>query len=195
MKACSTKRDQITAIHEAGHVVAYIVLDVDFEYVTIASNGDSRGHVACIRPNDIVDMWEMGDRENAHVRYWVERTLIISFAGNLAQRRAFPRSPWRHGFGIIKSPGGVIPEGAPMIVPESDLGQMSRILYDLFGDDETRFAYHTYIQARAESLVRHNWQKIECVADALLKNRTLSSDEVRRVLFPEMAKIMEAIKQ
>jgi hypothetical protein len=181
------RRRQIKAVHEAGHAVAHVMLGMDFDYATIVANEDSGGHVAMTRPDDVVEMWNCGDRDNPRVRDFVERELIATFAGHIAQRRAFPRSHWQYGFGVMKSPGGFIPEGKPVAIPGSDIQTVIRIIDDLHGHDgdAVRFAYHAYVEARAEALVRQHIKQIEAVAAALLKHDTLTADAIRAIMFPD----------
>ena len=47
---------------------------------------------------------------------------------------------------------------------------------------ETREEFQAKLEARAKALVRELWQEIKIVAAALLKRKTLSCAEVRRLM-------------
>jgi hypothetical protein len=56
-------------------------------------------------------------------------------------------------------------------------------------------AYRARLRARAEELVEAHWPEIRSVARALLKQKTMSEDEVRRVMFPVRGRRRAGIMQ
>ena len=171
-------RPEKIAIHEAGHAVAHVVLGVDFDYATIEPDGDSAGRVAYTRPHYIVESWNDGERDDPRLRIHIENELIITLCGPAAQRIKFPRS--HHNNTITLS------NGEKVLARGTDHSQVTRTIFDLFGpNDQVRWKYERYIAARAHALVEANWNDIEAVANALLKDRRLSEADVRRVMLAQ----------
>jgi hypothetical protein len=110
----------------------------------------------------------------------VERELIITYAGHIAHRKAFPRSNWREGFGEDSS--------SPLVTPGSDLQSALRTIDDLFGVKKICHAYHAFVEARAEHLIQSNWERVEHVTAALLERKRLSVGDVKAAMYPELAK-------
>ena len=97
------RKDAITAHHEAGHAVAKVMLGIDFDYVTIVSDGDAAGHVAMTRPPHILEAHAScnGDPlSDPTLAQRIEHEIIDTLADAEAQRLFFPRSRWRAGVGI-----------------------------------------------------------------------------------------------
>jgi hypothetical protein len=64
-----------------------------------------------------------------------------------------------------------------------------RLVLDLHdGDADVAREHYVYLGFRARALVRTHRDKIERVAQALLKHKTLSADQVRSAMFPDFAK-------
>jgi hypothetical protein len=199
----SDKKKRITAYHEAGHAVIGIVLGFGFDYVTIIPNDDCAGHCVHAQPRKIVKAWGSGERlGNAQVTQWVEHECIVSTAGHLAQRKAFPRHRWRQGFGLREPRSGELETWSRLSIevglaripksvaaPGSDLDRIARLLIDLHrGDADVAVEHHAYLRARAEALIEAQWPNIEKVAAALLDHKRLSADEVRAVMSPAVSK-------
>jgi ATP-dependent Zn protease len=185
------RRNQMVAYHEAGHAVAFVILGEDFDFVTVIADDGSSGHVASTRPPEIVEAWNGGSRrDDPRVAQWVEHEVIHTLAGTAAQRLFFPRCHWSRGHGSVKNMNPMEPTKG--VAQGSDLQAAIHLVNDLHSDDEeVAFAYYAYCRERARSLVQVHRDKINLVAKALMKTKTLSSDEVRRIMFPEATALFE----
>ncbi len=188
------RKDAITAHHEAGHAVASVMLGMDFDYVTIIPDGDSRGHVENTRPKDILEAMNNGDRrENPLVYHWMENEIIETLAGPEAQHLFFPRSRLNDtywGVDFSKPHGDKVEPRRNIRIAASggDLSNAIRLVDDLHGQGNVAECYYFYVTARARALVRTHRDEIERVAQALLKYKTLSANQVRAAMSPEFAK-------
>ena len=163
---------QVIAYHEAGHAVA-IYLDQAFSEVSIVGNEKAAGYVVYEDPDPgILEEWKFGNRDDARVVQWVERSLIVAFADAIAQRRFSPRSDWRQGMGH-----------GQFVVPGSDIQTVIRRIDGLGYRGKDAATYQADLQARAEALVNEHWPEIQKVAEALLEHETLSVDDVPEILF------------
>jgi hypothetical protein len=171
----SIKAEAVTAHHEAGHAVAAAYLEIEFSKVTIVGDAIALGRVIYEDPPDYVLKAEAnGTRDDPRYVQWMERSIIVTLAGGIAERRYSPRSKWREGGGHGK--------GA---APGSDVQTVIRRIEDMHGPSKVADAYHTYLEARAEALVEEYWPKIRTVAKALLRRKEMMADEVFEVMFPE----------
>ena len=87
-----------TAFHEAGHAVACLRLGRKFAYVTIVSQGDTAGHLRHWRARRFAS----GEiRMLGFMRFpeWIDQRLMISMAGEIAQKKGAPKSYRRHHAG------------------------------------------------------------------------------------------------
>ena len=154
----SSRSHHITAYHEAGHAVAAIVLDVGFEKVTIVGDEEAYGRIIY----DDAEEWKLSGRANPAVIKSAEASVVVSFAGAVAQRRFAPRSRWRHG-------------------QTSDLSKVRRMIDYMDRSDDA--AYYKELEARAETLVEENWPLIVKLADTLVWQKTMYADDVYELLF------------
>jgi ATP-dependent Zn protease len=155
-----------TAIHEAGHAVALIILSEAFNSVTIVPADDGvPGHIAFTRG------W-LNKCDPQHA-------IVCMIAGATAQRLFFPRSHWRAGYGMLLRPGAVYNKAK--LHDGTDFSTVLLLLQGLARGRRERVRIHTDCAARAHSLVETHQDKIEAVAAALLEHQTLSFDDVRRI--------------
>lgn len=190
----SKYQTELTAFHEAGHAVAHAVLNLPFEYVTIVPDDDAAGHIAYDRPDEILEKWNDGDRDDANLRHHIERELITTLAGLTAQRRQFPRSHGRMNYKLSEdavclpdATGFALKPGMRLASPGADYTTASRIVHDLFGDNDVATEYLVYINARTLALIRDQWNAVERVAHALIERQRLDYDDVLRLTYPDAA--------
>lgn len=167
-----TARLTAGSIHELSHACVAIELRVGFRKVDIIRRGDVSGALLesrVIFPSD--------DQ--------IERSIIVGFAGGLAQRRFAPRSNWARAMGH----DGLAPDPCYDDGPTSyhvkvaygtDLHNINERLKTLgrYGDA----AYRAQLEARSAMLVCKLRLEIKIVAAELLKRRTLTQAEVRRLM-------------
>jgi hypothetical protein len=191
------RRDAITAYHEAGHAVVKVLLDMPFDYATIIPTDDSRGHVMATRPKAILEAQANcnGDPLSDPVlAQWMEHEIIETMAGPIAQHRYAPRSRLNDTIGVVElttAPAALNPKpNRRLALPATDLQTIMRHIDDMHGGGVVAEHYYVYLDARTRRLVAAHWQEIERVAQALLKDKTLSADQVRAAMFPEFAKVV-----
>jgi ATP-dependent Zn protease len=151
---------RVTAIHEAGHAVLAVILDLGAGSVTIESDGVSAGiaHDDGDHPRD----------EDAEALYmcapeaFAMRHATTFYAGAHAVRRA-GFSDWMSG-------------------ADQDYRSARHLAYDLTACPSSRDAIAKLCERRAEILVDHYWPEIEAVAAALLERSTIDGDELRRIV-------------
>ena len=88
----SLQFERSTAFHEAGHAVASFRVGRKFRHVTIVPGDDSAGHVRNYRLSS--SPAHMEPRQLPWDRFpdWIDRIVMISLAGETAQKKGAPRS-------------------------------------------------------------------------------------------------------
>jgi hypothetical protein len=165
------------AAHESGHAVVSIALKIPFTKVDILPDKKFAGalhHPKMKAYPDLADDWN-------------ERYIIMLFAGGIAQRRFAPRSHWRYGVGAegferdyyYDEDGDLAWVDSP--IRGTDFAQIADRLVSLgrYSDDA---AYRAELEARAKALVKKLYPEIKFVAAELLKRRTLTQTQVRRLM-------------
>jgi hypothetical protein len=155
-----TKKEQCTAYHEAGHAVAAFFLRQKIRDVTILETSDYRGRCR-LRTN--CRHGRSTDKVFADIK--------IRYAGELALKRFAPASfrQWH----VSSGPFG---------------GDRDRdIIIDLAlkqTDEAGVPLLLKWLEHGAKNLVDARWEHICAVAEALLKRKTLSGDEVFEIIVP-----------
>jgi hypothetical protein len=175
--------ERIASFHEAGHACTCVALRVPFRKVDIISNGDRDGRVYNRKRHAAFP-----DDHDPRVIDLVERAIIVDFAGGIAQRRYAPRSDWAFGMGhdglehdfYYDEDDDLVCSTSDRITSGSDLYNIDARLRMLERDGDA--AYRAELEARAKALVARLWPEIKIVAAALLKHKTLSQAQVRRLM-------------
>jgi hypothetical protein len=158
------------AIHEAGHAVAAVCLDINFKYVTIIPGGvpsdvlesDAEGHIK-LKPVPRYAR-DPATQDNVKSLHWWERRLIVCLAGPAAHHKLHPYAHWM-GYAV------------------GDIGEASDTINHIHHHDRRVVgAHYDYIKARAAALIEDEWQNVEAVAAALIERGTLTPDDVRRAM-------------
>jgi ATP-dependent Zn protease len=152
----------LVAIHEAGHAVAFVHFELDFNYATIIPGDfyqDEDGDFVALDPLGEVNVTP---GEFTSVRDW-ENNLIITLAGPAAQTKQYGKS-WKH------------------YAPFGEYRKVENIIKLSGTKSHDCQAYFNYLAARADDFVEKFWDEIEAVAVALIERHTLTEDEVHDVI-------------
>jgi ATP-dependent Zn protease len=159
-----------TAIHEAGHAVLHMALDLGCEGVTIkpnyakgsagaATHGGEWGHRA-------TKLGETGDdtetlRTVAEGEFWL-RHAVACYAGAEALRQSGDEA-WFLG-------------------ADGDYSHARDAIDRITGDEWTQDLLGLLAKRRCQVLVEHYWPEIQAVAKRLLRSRTIDGKTARRIL-------------
>ena len=152
-----------TAYHEAGHTVAAVLLNEDFDYVTIESMDDSLGHIKYInnwtRVINLVQGISTEILEYIEIDQIVRNRFIVSLSGYTAELK----------FGIANN------EGA-----ESDFNMVRQVALSHAGTDASEYIDHCLEEST--KLIGENWSKVEAVANNLLHYTQISRADVLKCI-------------
>ena len=172
--ARNSRREKATAYHEAGHAVLHFHLRFRYpmfplKKVSIIPGKDFRG--ACHHKRgfsqkfiDNLEIGSFGTREP----YWlhkIEGETIFLLAGYEAEKRLLGRSPY-----IRRDIG--------------DYWKAIELVSRTRGEGKWGAAYFRYCLTVTKELVEWKWKEIQAVARALLKHKTLTEDQVRKIISP-----------
>lgn len=167
-------RCEEVAYHEAGHAVISCHLGVKFERAEIEPDPYELDWSGCVYH---------GDREQPSR---VVEAIILA-AGMMAERKKFPHSQWRRGYGVRADGKVKIRERS---ADAEKIGAYARAAARLerhvVGFSAARKQHHFIglAEARAEYLVNRFWPDIERVAKALARRGELTHKQIRRILGP-----------
>jgi hypothetical protein len=159
--------DRLIAIHESGHLIAYVEFGIPFKKAWLVWPKTGGGHVEA-DPNYV------GGPSTPAA--W-EEDAIISLAGPYAQRRYSPNSRWRLGAGF----DGYIHNRA-IIRPGSDFDCYDKAISEIVPVGCCIAATVKKIRARTIALVRDHWAEIKLLSAALLERKTLTERQVYLLL-------------
>jgi hypothetical protein len=203
--------ERVTATHESAHACVAIELGIAFMKIVINDPGFG-GQIHWSKKTHY-KFWQWlreGHHQDPTVINWVERLMVASFAGAVAERRYAPKSDWRGGSRsdrksvdkwlqkLIAGPSNYEGFGPPWGRTRDDYYDDET--GDFYGDIEpkrnddaywytpdrllsrkTLDAHHAKYEARARDLIRKLWPEIKIVAAAWLKRKTLTELQVRRL--------------
>jgi hypothetical protein len=156
----SEERLRLTAYHEAGHAVASWVVGLEMEGASIEKQGSSLGRVT------YTDMEAMGVYDEILYRH-----LVSSYAGVRA---------------VELCTGRPADPDDPNMDPRykgSDWDGVMDLTLALGGPEESgQAAVQERAEEEAQRILRENWRGVEAVADALLRDRSLNSSDLSRIL-------------
>ena len=156
MSVTSASTEALAAYHEAGHAVAAYLLGSKPRPISIATLGDDLGLGEGPPPLRGMKLDSDGS-DRARLR--LERAIIISLAGPIAQRTYRP-GLWRDWHG------------------EEDMATAATLAMKAIGSSETTSAFVNWLTLRAKELVSANWSLVEAVAERLTEDRSLSGDQI-----------------
>lgn len=161
------KSPTVVAYHEAGHAVVAKCLGVAVRRATIIPEDGSAGHVLHTRMSrKMSEAIEFADRFSLS-RLQAEKRVMVSLAGELAQRRFDPNSVHPdHGAG--------------------DREHIAHILERYAGCDSDGVIdmrkHYALLEEWTDQLLAQKWYLVQAVADALVERRTLSKQEIYDVI-------------
>lgn len=137
-----------TAYHEAGHAVAYILLDRKFDYVTIVPGGGFAGHLS-------------GGQYEGKVKRLINKEVIILLAGEVAEQIC------------LGMDGGSFLGGG-----SNDMIQAEECISRAYRDYDVAMERMRELQQETWGLLMQNEKAIKAVATALMKQKTLTHAQV-----------------
>jgi len=158
-------RHESTAYHEAGHAVAAFVLRLKIgrRGVTIVPDKerDMLGYV-----NITTQLRERPDcATSARTRARIEAWAVSHLAGDIAERKFTGRRRFGRHSDLLQA---------------SDLLEYISTSVEQF-DARLRVAY-----VGAHDLIEDNWVSVQAVAEELLRKKTLSADEIEKLVLPQL---------
>lgn len=149
---------QSTAYHEAGHAVVAFFNGFRIEYATIRRDGDTAGMVK-VKPRGKLDI----ESASPVMRDKVERWIVMTLAGDIAQRKFASRSSrtWQ---------------------TTADRLTATDLALSVCGSGESATAYIAWLQIVAREIIEARWVFVERVATALLEKETISGNEIRAAI-------------
>ena len=162
------RRDRRAAYHEAGHAVIGWCFGRRVEHVTIVLSGETGGHV--LYRTDRVFEWAQPTDT------WLRVELLVTIAGPEAQKMELGET-WEDG-------GGIDPDVGVLQGTDADTaGDLLLRMDESRADIESGAAYERF-ETEAVHLLDEFWPEVERVAEALLKERTLSQERLNELLEP-----------
>jgi len=182
------EENKLVAYHEAGHAILQVLLkDADpLHKVTIIPRGDFGGATFALPEKD----------RTGYSLKWILATLRVVCGGRIAESKAMGNicsgasSDIRQATGLARAmilEWGMSPklgfinyagqDTRETFIPEKDYSEdTARVI-----DEETRrIVDEAY--AEAEKMLFENWDKVEAVAQALIKYENLTADEVHKLM-------------
>lgn len=154
------KREEATAYHEAGHAVMSALTGRRFIEVTIRPDEDA-GNLGSVSHVEFPAWFnpEINQLDCRH-RNWIEREVMVNFAGQIAQRKAAG-----HRAGSWKDNENAIDIASYFVSGPRELG-----------------GYLSWLYIRAENFMELGWSLVELIAKALLEHKTLSGRKIRSIV-------------
>ncbi len=158
-----------TAIHEAGHAVAHVVLGLasDTDRVTIVADDDSLGHVTSPNPTFGYESTDTRDRERRR-----RDAIVALFAGRAAEHV------------LCGEPFTFDEESGSQNDFDTAWQEMRKchVRYSSFVGDDKYDAAFERLQREALQLVRRHSSAIQRVAAALTARQTLAAADLRALI-------------
>jgi hypothetical protein len=165
-----------TAIHEAGHAVAAIVLKLPLKHVYVGARGDFGGEGISHGHTDLGNIcW--GDFVGVGPDIVMPR-IVQSFAGPMAEVRVNPDRHILSGMGVKDNE--LAHKWAAISLYDGPVSEDGHILLDA-NDSRIPSILETALE-RATQLVETNWPAIAKVAERLTKRKTLTGEEVATIV-------------
>lgn len=151
---------RLTAFHEAGHAVMAQLCGQQITEVEIIGDDDHAGSVQSLR---FVEE-HPSEHDPAIPTAPIERRLLCIAAGMVAEAMVSGNPMWDES--------------------SKELDGAVRLAMQVVGDCERVLPFLEIVRDHTEDLLRVNWPAVELLANALLEERRMSGEEVRRLLGP-----------
>ena len=153
------------AYHEAGHVVAAVILEHQFDYVVIDPESPVVPKTGDRTPHNL--MWTDGVLDEELTLPLAENRALFAFAGDAADMHLIGGRP----------PGETFDHGADYSCAHSGA-------WRIFPENRERHAFLDRMEDRAREFVREplRWRQIQAVAEALLVRHRLSGTEAAELV-------------
>lgn len=147
-----------TAYHEAGHAVVAFFSGFRIEYATILP-GDGFSGMMKARPQGRFSL----DSATPAMRQKTENWILITLAGDIAQRKHAPRSSrqWH---------------------TTADRQAATDLALSVCGNGESATAYLAWLNIVARQLIEGRWDLVDRVAKVLLDRERITGDELRAII-------------
>lgn len=155
---------ETVAYHEAGHAVVALLQRFNTKTATIKAKGVAAGCVTTA-PRGRIDY----DSGTPGMRDKIERQIIVTLAGDIAQRKFAPRSSRRWH-------------------TTQDRRDAATLALAVCGSGESATAYIAWLHIRARDIVHGRWNLVEQVARLLLEKGTVTGEEIRAAILPPYQK-------
>ncbi len=153
-----------TAYHEAGHVVMAYLLGIRIKRASIISGKD---YVGIVHHEKIV-RGEYAENDNSlRNRNRMEKSVLISLAGDIAQKHHAPRSL-----------GGA----------SDDHDKASDLALMVNSSSESANASLNWLTIRATDVLKLRWPMVDAVARELVKQKELGREQIQALLWRAMWK-------
>jgi hypothetical protein len=121
--------------------------------LTIVGTKDAHGQV---KHGNLFRGIQLDVDNSDRARLAAERNIMVSIAGEIAQRKAFPRSvrSWQM---------------------DGDYAQMAELALRVCGSSEQANAFLKWLRIRTNDLVNAHWRSVEYLAKVLLQENTINA--------------------
>jgi hypothetical protein len=143
-----------TAYHEAGHVVADLWYDHVFESVTIVPDFE-KGYAGIV---------------NGNIKDFPLHLAVLRYAGAIAEAKLRRVSPLLCGY------------SEDMVAANNLMDNYHGAIVALGGRFPCRKRLGIDTKQDARRIINHDWDKVQVIAEALLKRKTLTYSEVLKVV-------------
>jgi len=148
-----------TAYHESGHVIADLLYGFRFKFVTIKPDefeGDDAG--VC-----------------GNTKGRASDLAVVQLTGIVASAKMIGCGPW-------ENPHLFDDNSSDIATANNFIDNWIEFLSKIYGESSYKKKICDDIKNKTELLVHQNWKSIEVIAGALLKQETLTYDDVIRIL-------------
>lgn len=156
----------LTATHEAGHAVMSVRMREELDYISIVPTNEYDG-VCSAKDGFIAECeWYSKCKDYSDYKEYLEKMIMILFAGHIAEGKNNAPMNWRE-LGI-----------------ESDMDTAFALVLGISGNEKQAGKEFDKLWDETIDIISQPIAQlqIKAVADALIKRKTLSGDEVRGII-------------